>query len=63
MRVQFAVDCITLAQGLHLAEQIRDYIEIIELGEEFIARYWLISRSWTPDIRWVFPASKQELTS
>ena len=39
MRVQFAVDCITLAQGLHLAEQIRDYIEIIELGEEFIARY------------------------
>lgn len=39
MKVQFAVDCISLARGIELANQIRDYIEIIELGEEFIAKY------------------------
>ena len=39
MKVQFAVDCISLAKGIELANQIRDYIEIIELGEEFIAKY------------------------
>mgnify|MGYP002564999987 CR=1 FL=1 len=39
MKVQFAVDCISLAKGIELANQIRDCIEIIELGEEFIAKY------------------------
>lgn len=39
MRVQFAVDCMDLGRGLELSLMVRDYIEIIELGEEFIARY------------------------
>ncbi|MGI6663927.1 MAG: orotidine 5'-phosphate decarboxylase / HUMPS family protein [Christensenellaceae bacterium] len=39
MRVQFAVDCISLGEGIVLATKIAPYIEIIELGEEFISRY------------------------
>ena len=39
MRIQFAVDCLDLGRGMELSLAVQDYIEVIELGEEFIARY------------------------
>ncbi len=39
MKIQFAVDCVSLAEGIRLASAIREYIDIIELGEDFVARY------------------------
>ena len=39
MKIQFAIDCLSFGRGIQLATAVEPYIDIIELGEEFIARY------------------------
>ena len=39
MKLQFAIDCLSFGRGIQLATAVEPYIDIIELGEEFIARY------------------------
>ncbi len=39
MKIQFAIDGITLGQGINLANKIRKYLDIIEIGDGTLMRY------------------------
>lgn len=55
MLLQYAIDSLTLEQGMAIAEKIRDYVDIIELGEGMIQRY---SLSAVTKMKQAFPEKK-----
>ena len=55
MLLQYAIDSLTLEQGMAIAEKIRDYVDIIELGEGMIQRY---SLSAITKMKQAFPEKK-----
>jgi len=55
MKIQFAIDGITLGQGIYLANKIRDYVDIIEIGDGTLRKYSESSISIMKD---AFPEKK-----
>lgn len=55
MLLQYAIDSLTLEQGMAIAKKIRDYVDIIELGEGMIQRY---SLSAVSKMKEAFPEKK-----
>lgn len=42
MKLQLALDDVTLEQGLELVEQIREYVDIVEIGSPMIIEYGMV---------------------
>ena len=41
MVLQYAIDTLPLEEGIAIAEKVREYVDIIELGERMISKYSL----------------------
>lgn len=55
MIVQYAIDSLELEEGIAIAQKVRDYVDIIELGEGMIQRYSLDS---VTKLKEIFPEKK-----
>ena len=55
MLLQYAIDTLPLDEGIAIAEKVRDYVDIIELGERMISKY---SLSAVTKMKEVFPEKK-----
>jgi len=55
MILQYAIDTLPLEEGIAIAEKVREYVDIIELGERMISKY---SLSAVTKMKEVFPEKK-----
>ena len=55
MVLQYAIDTLPLEEGIAIAEKVREYVDIIELGERMISKY---SLSAVTKMKEVFPEKK-----
>ncbi len=42
MKLQLALDDVTLEEGIALVEQVREYVDIVEIGSPFIIEYGMV---------------------